>query len=44
MEDLDTAKAFYGRVFDLPVHVEDDDSVVFAFGNTLINLLSASAV
>ena len=39
VEDLAAAKAFYHEVFGLPVHFEDDDSAVFNFGNTLINLL-----
>jgi lactoylglutathione lyase len=39
VEDLDEAKGFYGRVFDLPVHWEDDNSAVFLFGSTMINLL-----
>lgn len=38
-EDLATSKSFYTEVFALPVHYEDDQSVVFDFGNTLINLL-----
>src|SRR6266545_1680066 len=37
--DLAAAKAFYQKVFGLPVHFEDDNSVVFDFGNTLVNLL-----
>ena len=41
VEDLPTTKAFYERAFGLPVHFEDDASVVFNFGNTLINLLIA---
>jgi catechol 2,3-dioxygenase-like lactoylglutathione lyase family enzyme len=41
VEDLDVAKEFYQRAFDLPVHYEDADSVVFSFGGTLINLLIA---
>ena len=41
VEDLGAAKEFYGRAFGLPVHYEDDVSAVFAFGPTLINLLSA---
>jgi catechol 2,3-dioxygenase-like lactoylglutathione lyase family enzyme len=40
VEDLGAAKEFYGRAFGLPVHYEDDVSAVFAFGPTLINLLS----
>jgi catechol 2,3-dioxygenase-like lactoylglutathione lyase family enzyme len=38
-EDLDATKAFYLEVFRLPVYFEDDASVVFRFGATLINLL-----
>jgi catechol 2,3-dioxygenase-like lactoylglutathione lyase family enzyme len=38
-EDLPAAKAFYQRVFGLPVHFEGDTSVVFQMGTTLINLL-----
>jgi len=38
-EDLAATKAFYQEVFGLPVHFEDDDSVVFSFENTLIHLL-----
>lgn len=29
VEDLATCKTFYSKAFDLPVHDEDDDSVVF---------------
>lgn len=39
VEDLAAAKAFYAAVFGLPVHDEDQNSAVFAFPNTLINLL-----
>lgn len=39
VEDLAAAREFYQRAFELPVHFEDDSSVVFAFGGTLINLL-----
>jgi lactoylglutathione lyase len=42
VDDLDAAKEFYGRAFDLPVYFEDDASAVFAFGATLINLLSVA--
>ncbi len=42
VEDLAAARQFYLDVFDLPVHYEDEVSVVFDFGNTLINLLHAS--
>jgi catechol 2,3-dioxygenase-like lactoylglutathione lyase family enzyme len=41
VEDVGEAKRFYGEVFDLPVHFEDDVSVVFRFGGTLVNLLHA---
>jgi catechol 2,3-dioxygenase-like lactoylglutathione lyase family enzyme len=39
VEDLDAAKHFYQDVFELPIHFEDDNSAVFKFGDTLINLL-----
>src|SRR5438552_2393528 len=39
VEDLAAAKQFYLETFALPVHYEDDNSAVFKFGNTLINLL-----
>jgi catechol 2,3-dioxygenase-like lactoylglutathione lyase family enzyme len=39
VEDLSATKAFYQEVFGLPVHFEDDDSAVFLFGETMINLL-----
>jgi catechol 2,3-dioxygenase-like lactoylglutathione lyase family enzyme len=42
VEDLAAAKRFYGDVFGLPVHFEDDNSAVFKFGDTLVNLLAAS--
>lgn len=41
VEDLPAAKRFYSDVFRLPVHFEDDDSAVFKFGDTLVNLLQA---
>jgi catechol 2,3-dioxygenase-like lactoylglutathione lyase family enzyme len=43
VEDLDATKTFYQEVFGLPIHYEDDDSTVFDFGNTLINLLKSTA-
>ena len=43
VEDLAATKQFYQEVFGLPVHYEDDDSAVFNFGNTLINLLKTTA-
>lgn len=42
MEDLDVAKAFYREVFELPIVFEDQNSAVFKFGATLINLLAIS--
>jgi catechol 2,3-dioxygenase-like lactoylglutathione lyase family enzyme len=43
VEDLAETKQFYQEVFGLPVVFEDDSSTVFNFGNTLINLLAATA-
>jgi catechol 2,3-dioxygenase-like lactoylglutathione lyase family enzyme len=43
VEDLEAAKQFYREVFGLPVAFEDDNSTVFNFGNTIINLLETSA-
>ena len=42
-EDLDAVKEFYQKVFGLSVVFADDDSVVFRFGDLLINLLKAAA-
>ena len=42
VDDLADAKKFYREVFGLPVVFEDDNSAVFKFGNTLVNLLDAS--
>ena len=42
MEDLEEARRFYQEVFRLPVVHEDDNSAVFEFGDTLVNLLKAS--
>jgi catechol 2,3-dioxygenase-like lactoylglutathione lyase family enzyme len=43
VDHLSQTKEFYQKVFGLPVHYEDDDSVVFAFAGTLVNLLDRSA-
>jgi catechol 2,3-dioxygenase-like lactoylglutathione lyase family enzyme len=43
VEDLAAAKAFYREAFGLPVVFETDDSAVFRFGSTLINLLQIAA-
>ncbi len=39
VEDLEAARQFYQNVFGLAVVFEDDDSAVFRFGSTLVNLL-----
>jgi catechol 2,3-dioxygenase-like lactoylglutathione lyase family enzyme len=43
VEDLEATKRFYLDVFGLPVMYEDDNSAVFKFENTLINLLKTTA-
>jgi catechol 2,3-dioxygenase-like lactoylglutathione lyase family enzyme len=43
VEDLERAKLFYQDVFSLPVAFEDENSAVFRFENTLINLLKIPA-
>jgi catechol 2,3-dioxygenase-like lactoylglutathione lyase family enzyme len=43
VEDLDAAKTFYRKAFGLPVSYEDDNSAVFTFGETMINLLKVEA-
>jgi catechol 2,3-dioxygenase-like lactoylglutathione lyase family enzyme len=43
VDDLETTKQFYRKVFGLPVVFEDNNSSVFKFGNTLINLLKSTA-
>ena len=42
VEDLAETKRFYSDVFQLPVSFEDDDSAVFKFGETLVNLLQST--
>jgi catechol 2,3-dioxygenase-like lactoylglutathione lyase family enzyme len=42
VEDLEAAKRFYREVFELPVVFEDDNSAVFGFGETVVNLLKTS--
>ena len=44
VEDLQICKQFYRKVFNLPVMFEDENSAVFNFGNTIINLLQTNAV
>jgi len=41
-DDLAAAKDFYLRVFGLPLVFEDDNSAVFKFGDTLVNLLASA--
>ena len=43
VEDLAISREFYRHVFGLPVVFEDEDSAVFAFGGTLVNLLTEPA-
>jgi catechol 2,3-dioxygenase-like lactoylglutathione lyase family enzyme len=43
VEGLEATKRFYRAVFDLPVVFEDNNSAVFKFGDTLINLLKITA-
>ena len=43
VEDLNKAKQFYQKVFDLPLVFEDNNSAVFQVGDTLINLLKTTA-
>ncbi|WP_329500637.1 VOC family protein [Kitasatospora herbaricolor] len=43
VEDLAKAKSFYREVFELPVHYEDENSAVFRFGVTMINLLAVAS-
>jgi catechol 2,3-dioxygenase-like lactoylglutathione lyase family enzyme len=42
VEDLEEGRRFYGEVFGLPTVFEDENSAVFRFGETLINLLKST--
>ena len=42
VEDLEASRRFYQAVFGLPITYEDDNSAVFTFGQTMINLLKIS--
>ncbi|MGA5819772.1 VOC family protein [Kitasatospora sp. NPDC094028] len=44
VEDLGAAKKFYLDVFDAPVLFEDEQSVAFRFGGTIVNLLRVTNV
>jgi catechol 2,3-dioxygenase-like lactoylglutathione lyase family enzyme len=43
VEDLHRAKAFYQDIFGASVKFEDEDSVLFAFDNLLVNVLKIAA-
>lgn len=43
VEDLEAAKGFYTRVFDVHLLVEDSTSAAYRFGNTVLNLLQVGA-
>ena len=43
VEDPRRSQSFYQEVFDLPLIWEDEDSAVFRFENTIVNLLKMSA-
>jgi lactoylglutathione lyase len=43
VEDPRRSQSFYEKVFALPMIWEDEDSAVFQFENTLVNLLKVSA-
>jgi len=44
VEDVAAAKKFYLDVFDAPILFEDQQSVAFGFGTTVINLLQTTHV
>ena len=44
VEDPQRSKAFYEKAFDVPAVYEDENSVVFKFENTLVNLLVETEV
>ncbi len=43
VEDPQRSKAFYEKVFEVPVIFEDESSAAFQFENTIVNLLAAPA-
>lgn len=43
VEDRARSKAFYEKVFDVPVLNEDEDSIAFKFENMFVNLLVSRA-
>ncbi|MDX3076679.1 VOC family protein [Streptomyces sp. MI02-7b] len=44
VEDLSASKKFYLNVFEAPILFEDEHSVAFKFGGTIINLLRTTHV
>lgn len=43
VEDRARAKAFYEKVFEVPILNEDEDSIAFKFENMFVNLLVSRA-
>ena len=43
VEDPQRSKAFYEKVFEVPVLFEDENSAAFQFENTIVNLLATPA-
>ena len=43
VEDLEHSRSFYEDVFGLPLTYQDEESAVFDFGNTSLNLLELPA-
>jgi catechol 2,3-dioxygenase-like lactoylglutathione lyase family enzyme len=43
VDDPRRSQSFYQEIFDLPVIWEDEDSAVFRFENTIVNLLRVPA-
>ena len=43
VEDVAAARQFYRDVFGVPLLFEDDNSAVFKFDNTIVNLLATTA-
>jgi catechol 2,3-dioxygenase-like lactoylglutathione lyase family enzyme len=43
VEDPQRSKAFYEKVFEVPLVFEDENSAAFKFDNTIVNLLARPA-
>ena len=41
-EDLTAMREFYDRAFGLPLEYEDENSAIYRFGETMINILHAA--